>query len=54
MNKLENSEYYLTSYDNISPETYVWTDRDHSSYVMSWLDDNIAYVRWYYEEELSQ
>ena len=53
MNKFENSEASLTSYDNISPETYVWTDRSHSAYVMSWFESNKIFVRWYYEEVLA-
>lgn len=40
------------SYDNMSEETYVWTDYDNSSYVACWYSDNKIKMNWQYDETL--
>lgn len=53
------NEYYGTdglvgSYENMSDETYVWSDYSTISHVACWYADNTIYMNWQYNESLNK
>ncbi len=52
LNNYWNEEGIVKNYDNMSDETYVWKDFEHSSYVTCWLENNSIKMNWHYDESL--
>lgn len=42
----------IGNYDNMSDETYVWKDYEHSSWVACWFKDGLIRIQWEYDEEI--
>lgn len=42
----------IGSYENMSDETYVWKDYDHSAYVACWYSNDTVKMRWDLDESV--